>query len=244
MSSVKLLIAEDNVQFLHTMQDYLKRLMIEVISVKDGIVALELVKRYRPDIILLDLNMPRLNGIEFLDKLEEFKDLSSDVIIVSGERELINKIPLGSYRLIKGIFCKPVELENVYNNIKYILLNKEKEDDIIKVQEVLEIFNFNKLSKGYKFLIECFSEIISEPEGLSSIENVVYKKVANRHGFNKIDPIKWCIFKTIKSMIRFTDDEILNRYFGSSDNITPKSFMFTIYNITKSKKDIVELRGW
>ena len=243
MTSTKLLIAEDNIQFLHTMQDYLKKLMIEIISVTDGVVALEIVKRYRPNIILLDLNMPRLNGIESLKELEKVNDLSSNVIIVSGEKEFINKIPLESYKLIKRIFCKPVELENVYDNIKYILLNKGKEEDIIKVQEILETFNFNKSSKGYKFLIECFNEIISQPEGLSSIEKVVYKKVAHKHGFNKIDPIKWCIFKTIKSMIRFTDNKILNRYFGSSDNITPKSFMFTIYNIAKSKKDIVELRG-
>lgn len=243
MTSTKLLIAEDNIQFLHTMQDYLKKLMIEIISVTDGVVALEIVKRYRPDLIILDLNMPRLNGIEFLNKLEEFSDLSSDIIIVSGEKEFINKIPSESYKLIKKIFCKPVELEDVSNNIKYILLNKEKEDDIIRVQEVLEIFNFNKSSKGYKLLIECFNEIISQPEGLNSIEKVVYKKVAHKHGFNKIDPIKWCIFKTIKSMIRFTDAKILNKYFWSSDNITPKSFMFTIYNISKSKKDILELRG-
>ena len=234
MTSTKLLIAEDNIQFLHTMQNYLKKkLMIEIISVNDGVVALEIVKRYRPDLIILDLNMPRLNGIEFLKELEKVNDLSSNVIIVSGEKEFINKIPLESCKLIKRIFCKPVELENVYNNIKYILLNKEKENDIIRVQEVLEIFKFNKSSKGYKLLIECFNEIISQPEGLNSIEKVVYKKVAVRHGFNKIDPIKWCIFKTIKSMIRFTDAKILNKYFGSSDNITPKYFMSTIYDIIK-----------
>lgn len=242
MTSTKLLIAEDNIQFLHTMQNYLKKLMIEIISVTDGVVALEIVKRYRPNIILLDLNMPKLNGIGFLKELEKINNLSSNVIIVSGEKEFINKIPLESYKLIKRIFCKPVELENVYDNIKYILLNKEKEDDIIRVKEVLEIFNFNKSSKGYKFLIECFSEIVNEPEGLSSIEKVVYKKVAHKHGFNKIDPIKWCIFKTIKSMIRFTDAKILNKCFGSSDNITPKSFMFTIYNIVKNRRNILELR--
>lgn len=243
MSSVKLLIAEDNAQFLHTMQDYLKRLMIEVISVKDGIVALEIVKRYRPDIILLDLNIPRLNGIEFLNKLEEFSDLSSDVIIVSGERELINKIPLESYKLIKGIFCKPVELKDIYNNVKYILAMKEYKDDTIRIKNALKIFDFNKASKGYNFLIECLNEIINNPEGLENIEKIVYKKIADKHGINNINQIKWCISITTKSMVRFTDTKILNYYFGNSDNITPKSFIATIYDILKSEKDILKLRG-
>lgn len=235
MNSTKMLIAEDNLQFLHTMQDYLKKLMIEIISVTDGIAALEVMKRCNPDLILLDLNMPKLNGIEFLKKLEGFEGLSTNVIIISGERRFINKIPLESYKLIKGVFCKPVNLQDIYNNVKHILSNQNERNDIIKIKKTLELFEFNKSSKGYNLLIDCLNEIINNPNGLKNIEGVVYKNVAARNNFESIVQIKWCIAKAITSMIRFTDTKILNKYFTSSASISPKYFMRTIYDMIKSE---------
>lgn len=166
MNSTKILIAEDNIYFLNTMQNYFKKLMIEIISVADGISALEMTERYKPEVILLDLNLPKLNGIEFLKRLNKFEALSAKVIIISGERRFINKVPLESYELIKGVFCKPVNLQDIYNNVEHILLNQKEKKDIIKIKKALEPFEFNKSSKGYDFIIDCLNEIINNPNGL------------------------------------------------------------------------------
>jgi CheY-like chemotaxis protein len=47
MSNTRILIVEDNVQFLHTLKEYLKRLISDVVSVTDGIAALEFIKTYK-----------------------------------------------------------------------------------------------------------------------------------------------------------------------------------------------------
>lgn len=235
MNSTKMLIAEDNLYFLNTMQNYFKKLMIEIISVTDGISALEMTERYKPEVILLDLNMPKLNGIEFLKRLKKLEVLSARVIIISGERRFINKIPLESYELINGVFCKPVNLKDIYNNVKHILSNQNERNNIIKIKKELEHFEFNKSSKGYDFIIECLNEIINNPNGLKNIEGIVYKNVADRNNYENINQIKWCIAKTINSMVRFTDKTILNEYFLYCTNITPKYFMRTIYDIIKSE---------
>ena len=68
MNSIKILIVEDNIQFLYALQEALKEFKADIVSVGDGIVALEFVKTYKPDIVILDLNIPSLNGIELLEK--------------------------------------------------------------------------------------------------------------------------------------------------------------------------------
>lgn len=93
MDNFKTLIVEDNIQFLHMLYEYLRKITSDIILAEDGISALKFIKIYRPDIVILDLNILGLNGIELLEKIEQDTNLSINVIIVSGELNLINEIP-------------------------------------------------------------------------------------------------------------------------------------------------------
>jgi CheY-like chemotaxis protein len=66
----------------------------------------------KPDIILLDLNMPKMNGFEFLTKIkarDEFKDIKIFVLTTSDEREdKLNAAALG----ISGFITKPLKLDS------------------------------------------------------------------------------------------------------------------------------------
>lgn len=231
MKDTKILVVEDNQKLLYCINNYLKKLKIEILLATNGILALEIIKKYKPNIILLDLNIPKLNGIELLKELGTFNNSVASVIIISGEKSFINQIPLDSYNLIKGVLCKPVALQDIYNKIEYILIKQTSNEKYVEVKKILKEFEFNKCSKGYWFLLECLNEITSNPEGLKNIEKIVYKKVASKHKFDNINQIKWCISKTIKSMVRYTDNKTLNNYFGTNNNITPKYFIITMYNI-------------
>ena len=48
----------------------------------DGYEALELIKTTRPDVVLLDINMPRMNGLEFLSALRRDPELKRSVVFV------------------------------------------------------------------------------------------------------------------------------------------------------------------
>lgn len=231
MNSIKILIVEDNIQFLYALQEALKEFKADIVSVGDGIVALEFVKTYKPDIVILDLNIPSLNGIELLEKIEQNKELSTSVIIVSGELNLINRIPGKHYNKIKGVFCKPVELVNIQESIKNIILKKKNIDNIEKMQKVLNNFSFNKTSKGYRYLVECIEEITEHPTEIKNIKKTVYPIIAKRHNIENKNKVKWCVVKTLKSMIRYTDKKILAKFFASVDEITPKNFMIQLNNV-------------
>lgn len=235
MEKLSILIVEDNKRFIYSLRSYLKTLNVDVILATDGMLALDMIKRYKPNIVLLDLNLPKLNGINVLKQINNIDNSQIKVIIISGERILINKIPTESYEFIKGVFYKPVSLSKIHHSIEQILTEKVNNKDITKLKKLLEKFDFNKNSKGYNYLVECMIEFLNSPNKSINLEKTIYSLIAKRHKVKDTNQIKWCISKALKSMVRFTDKKILSEYFLYCANITPKYFMRTVYDIIKDE---------
>ena len=70
---ITVLIADDNPEFAMTLASYLRKEndMDIVGMVKDGEEAYELIKELKPDVVLLDIIMPHLDGLGVLEKLNE-----------------------------------------------------------------------------------------------------------------------------------------------------------------------------
>jgi CheY-like chemotaxis protein len=78
-------VAEDNCDTAHTMALLLRKLGHEVEVVHDGTAALEVVRTMKPDVLLLDIGLPGLNGYEVADRLRQDAVLSDlPVIAISG----------------------------------------------------------------------------------------------------------------------------------------------------------------
>jgi DNA-binding response OmpR family regulator len=107
----RILVIDDDVAIRVLLQAVLKRINFEVDLAEDGEVALEKL-RVRPyDLILLDLMMPRVNGYEFLDRLEQRDSVRRPHIIVftaAGQRG-IDKLPPNS---VCDAILKPFDLES------------------------------------------------------------------------------------------------------------------------------------
>jgi len=71
MTKVKLLVVDDEVVLLSALMPFLERSGFEVVSATDGEQALERVAKARPDLILLDIQLPRVNGREVLRRLRQ-----------------------------------------------------------------------------------------------------------------------------------------------------------------------------
>jgi len=85
----KLLIADDDKDIVEVLQRRLIKEKYDVAVAFDGEEALQKVKDYDPDIILLDLMMPKLNGFEVLKQVrEKYKDKWRPIIIISAKAEL------------------------------------------------------------------------------------------------------------------------------------------------------------
>lgn len=76
----KLLIAEDEETNFLLLFEYLEPTGIQIIRATNGLEVLEILKNIMPDIILLDIKMPKLNGFELIAKL---RNLKIDVPIIA-----------------------------------------------------------------------------------------------------------------------------------------------------------------
>lgn len=96
----KILIIDDDEVFAKTLGDYLPKDKYETIHVSNGADGLDFVGTYRPDLIILDLVMPILGGMEFLEELRK-KRLEKEIpILISSQLSKIEDI---SKAIVAGI---------------------------------------------------------------------------------------------------------------------------------------------
>jgi len=118
----KVLFIEDESALQKTFGDILKQERYEMISALDGETGLRLAKTQKPDLILLDLILPRVNGFEVLKKLKEDKETKDIPVIVltnlEGIGDVDKAIELGATTyLVKAQYS----LEEVVQKIKQAL---------------------------------------------------------------------------------------------------------------------------
>ena len=69
--NIKILFVEDEDNIRINATSYLKRLFDEVYEAKDAFEAFEIIEYKKPHIIITDINMPKLNGLEMIKKSEK-----------------------------------------------------------------------------------------------------------------------------------------------------------------------------
>lgn len=83
MTTKRVLICDDEPQLREMIASWLSGLGFSVTEATDGAECLQMLSQVRPDVIVLDLNMPKVNGINVLRKISD-QNLSIPVIILSG----------------------------------------------------------------------------------------------------------------------------------------------------------------
>ena len=140
-----ILIIDDNKQFTNHLQQILlqeiSNLIKNIYDYNNSEKVINDIEQLKPDILLLDLKMPKVDGFKILEKIKNKKIMT---IIISGEPFLINNIELYNSQNIKKIYIKPFKNEQLIKCLKYIC--NEKEQEIIQedIENELCIFKFNK----------------------------------------------------------------------------------------------------
>lgn len=119
MKSIRLLIVDDEIDFLDTITKRLELRGFEVSKAPDGIKALELIEKNPYDVVILDLKMPGIDGQVVLEKIKK-KKKNTEVIILSahGSEEVAART------MELGAFCyitKPIEIEKLISVINLAL---------------------------------------------------------------------------------------------------------------------------
>jgi DNA-binding response OmpR family regulator len=104
----RVLVVDDELEFRSILREFLTLKGYEVLTAAEGPEALQVVKEERPHVVLLDICMPNMNGLEVLRRIREI-DQEVRVIMVTGVREAETgraALKLGACDLL----AKPVDL--------------------------------------------------------------------------------------------------------------------------------------
>ncbi|MBI4573985.1 MAG: response regulator [candidate division NC10 bacterium] len=113
----RVLVVDDEPDAVELLTEFLRAKGYEVITASDGEEALRKVKEDRPHLILLDVRMPKLNGLEVLRRVREI-DREVGVIMVTA----VNEEETGREALKMGAFdyiTKPLDLKYLERSLWY-----------------------------------------------------------------------------------------------------------------------------
>lgn len=202
MKKTRVVIADDNREFSEILTRFISSYEeFEVVGVaKDGIEALDVIDREKPDVLILDIIMPHLDGLEVLERLHGFGDSNFPKVIVLsavGQDKITQRaIELGAHYYV----VKPFDFQVFIKRLRQI---SGMEENIIKLRENSEVFTSNKPAvteknleaqitriiheigipahiKGYLYLREAIYMVIEDMDYLGAITKELYPKIAEK----------------------------------------------------------------
>lgn len=143
-NSARILVIDDEKEVCDIFKKALNHEGYEVFTAVDGLSGLEIMKDKKPDIILLDLRMPKMDGIEVLQRIKKI-DKNTVVIIITGYGSMDSAriaLKLGAFDYI----TKPIDLDYVMAVIKDGLkMTLQAIADEMKVKEIGKSFRSVKI---------------------------------------------------------------------------------------------------
>ena len=167
-------IADDHPLSLLGTQVLIESLGYVVLEVcKDGEMAWNSIKRLKPDFVILDISMPKLNGLEISEKIRVHQ-LPTKIILLTSHTEksvfdYAKELDVNAYLL------KQYALEELKNCIKHLLTNDYYQSPRIKF-DLEEDINYkkNKVLSQLSFIERKVFELIIEQKTTKEIANLLF----------------------------------------------------------------------
>lgn len=170
MRKLRIVLAEDEFLILMSLKSYVENLGHEVVGeATDGQKAVEMALEKKPDLVIMDINMPNLDGIEAIKKINETLYIPS--IIVSGysDEKLIQRATEEGvlYYLLKPIDIKELKIAINISMAKFEELQK-LQDELNDTKMALEARKFIEKAKG--ILMKRMN--LQEPEAMKRLQKM------------------------------------------------------------------------
>lgn len=206
---ITVLIADDNSEFSATLAGYINAEEdLELVGMaRDGVDAFDMIKNLEPDIVLLDVIMPRLDGLGVLERLEENNIEKMPMCIMLsavGQDKITQKaINLGAqYYIVKPFeisvlikrikelkFFQPVQSKIPYTSreikTSYIEIapNEKKNEENLEalVTNMIHEIGVPAHIKGYQYLREAIIMVVNDIEVINQITKSLYPQIAYKY---------------------------------------------------------------
>lgn len=201
MKKIKVCVVDDNRELVGLLEDYISSQDdMEVVGIAhNGQECLDMLASTDPDVLVLDIIMPHLDGLAVLERLRELKKgaLPSVIMLTAFGQEDVTKkaVELGASYFI----LKPFDMENLGSHIRQVSGNtntftrkapatsyrsqseqKPKNLDA-SITSIIHEIGVPAHIKGYLYLREAISMVYNDIELLGSITKVLYPDIAKKY---------------------------------------------------------------
>jgi DNA-binding response OmpR family regulator len=222
--SKKILVVDDEPLTLDFFDITLSKLGFEVIKARDGVEALEKVKLYNPDLMLLDNMLPKLTGFEITSIIKKDKEFAEfrnlPIVMFSALNDTESKV-MGLEMGIEDYITKPFNFSEVLARIRNIIKQRELSSKLVKKERklaILESLNTNLISftRHIKKPFEVINDDLKNVKNLESLET--FKKKFNKE------------YKEVMAMLNVIEEEIMEI---SNKNIKNKEEEFSLEELER-----------
>ena len=124
--SSKILIVDDDIGIRMLLSKFLQRNGFETLVAEDGLEGVELAKKHHPDLIILDVVMPRMDGLTAARLIKFYKPLSEVPIIFLTAKDADKEIELAQEARAEVYITKPFDVRQVIDVVKELLVPSEE----------------------------------------------------------------------------------------------------------------------
>ncbi|MGB3724359.1 MAG: response regulator [Glaciecola sp.] len=117
----KILLVDDSKTMLMSMEGILKRSGFEVSTAESGTEALGKLGGFKPDLIISDLNMPEMDGIEFIKQAKTLPEMRFKPVLMLSTESKQNKRDEAKAAGATGWLVKPVQPNDFISVVKQVL---------------------------------------------------------------------------------------------------------------------------
>ena len=241
MEMKKLLIADASEEFRLALQDYLQDTYV-IQACKEGNETLQMMESFRPDVMVLDLLLPGVDGVTLLQKAV---DRGLHPTVLATTRFFSDYVLEAMERLSVGyVMVKPCELSAVAERLGDLIQREEETCEVTQpdmrtvVDNVLRELSFQTHPRGYATLREALLETIRSPG--QQVTKTLYPTIGKLCGGNT-EQVEHAIRRMIHQAWTYRNQEIWDSYFGiGSDGKTTKCPTNKVFIMTVASRIVAE----
>jgi len=122
---IKLLVVDDEIDIREFLANFFKKRKLSTYTASNGEEALRLLTKERPEIMLLDIKMPRMDGLEVLKRAKEL-DKNIKIIMITGREDKESEEKASRLGVVNYIH-KPLEIDEFEKVVMGVVAEIEKE---------------------------------------------------------------------------------------------------------------------
>ena len=201
---IRVMIADNNKELCNALSDHLSlQSDMELVALAyDGLVALEKVQAHQPDVLILDITMPYLDGIGVMERLQDCENVPKVIVLTAFEQEAMVQRMIGMGAVY--YMAKPFDTTTLIERIRQfgaekwpqgervteessgyrtpVMVRERVENDLeMKVSKLFHEMGIPAHFRGYSYLRDAIIMAVQEVELLGNITKHLYPRIADKY---------------------------------------------------------------